>query len=431
MMENPGIPPEGNRIGFVSTRLAGSDGVSLEVAKWVKMLEAMEMECFFFAGESEWPAEKTHLVPEAHFAHEAIEEVNLTLMGATTRSSKSSRRVYELKSLLKEQIEAFVDRFDLDLLIAENVLSLPMNIPLGLALTEFIAERDFPVIAHHHDFAWERQRYAISAASDYLRMAFPPTLRSVRHVVLNSFASRQLALRTGSNSALIPNVMDFETPPAKPDEYAAGLRADFGIGDDDYLMLQPTRIVPRKRIELAINLAHRMGERAVLLISHEAGDEGLEYKHFLEEYAESQGVRVLFGHGRINHVRRENREGRKVYSLADAYAAADIVTYPSRIEGFGNAVLEAVYYRRPLVMSAYEIFKADIQPKGFRVVEFDDYISDATVRQTRTLLDDGPLVSEMVSTNYELGRRFYSFRALAENLLPLLRDVGRSRTQSI
>ena len=44
-----------HRIGFVSTRLAGTDGVSLEVAKWVQVLNGLGHECFFFAGELEWP----------------------------------------------------------------------------------------------------------------------------------------------------------------------------------------------------------------------------------------------------------------------------------------------------------------------------------------------------------------------------------------
>ncbi len=95
----------------------------------------------------------------------------------------------------------------------ENALSLPVNIPLGLALTEIIAETALPTIGHHHDFTWERKRFSITAAGDYLRTAFPPNLPSVRHVVINSFAARQLALRTGASAILIPNVMDFDSPP--------------------------------------------------------------------------------------------------------------------------------------------------------------------------------------------------------------------------
>ena len=68
-------------------------------------------------------------------------------------------------------------------------------------------------------------------------------------------------------------------------------------------------------------------------------------------------------------------DGRRVYTLADVYPQADLVTYPSSIEGFGNAFLEAVYHRRPLVVNRYSIYEIDIKPHGFRVVEFDNYVS--------------------------------------------------------
>lgn len=412
-----------NRIGFVSTRLAGTDGVSLETIKWVNVLQALNYECFYFAGESDWGDEYTFLVPEAHFNHPVIQQLNADLFGTYTRSSESSRIVQRLKDHLKEHLYRFLRTFDLNLLIVENALSLPMNVPLGLALTEFIAETNFPTIAHHHDFVWERERYTVTAADDYVRAAFPPILRSIQHVVINSFARRQLALRTGESSMLIPNVMDFETPPPEPDQYAAKLRDALGIKQDEILLLQPTRIVPRKRIEQAVDLSRRLGKKSVLVISHISGDEGATYEAYLRDYAQAMGVRVLFASDVIDHSRGYTLDGRQIFSLADAYQQADLVTYPSRVEGFGNAFLETIYYRRPIVMSTYEIFNTDIQPKGFKVVGFDDFITDDTVRQALNLLSNPALAAEMVQHNYELGRRYYSYRVLEEHLVALLNDV--------
>ena len=125
-------------------------------------------------------------------------------------------QIHELRRASQEEIRAFVKQFDIDLLIVENALAIPMNIPLGLALTEFIAETGFPVIAHHHDFYWERQRFLVNCVGDYLRMAFPPDLPSIRHVVINSLAASELSLRTGISATVIPNVMDFDHPPPPP-----------------------------------------------------------------------------------------------------------------------------------------------------------------------------------------------------------------------
>jgi glycosyltransferase involved in cell wall biosynthesis len=409
-----------HRIGFVSTRLAGTDGVSLEVAKWVQVLNGLGHECFFFAGELEWPEERSYLVPEAHFDHPTILKLSADLFDDYIRSHETSQTVESIKNDLKEHLHQFVRRFDVDLLVVENAMAIPMNIPLGLALTELIAETEMPTIAHHHDFAWERSRYSVSAAEDYLRAAFPATLHSITHVTINSYGQKQLALRTGASSLVVPNVMDFENPPPEPDGYADDLPAALGMGSDEFLLLQPTRIVPRKRIERAIELAKRLDLPSTLVISHASGDEGSEYATFLREYIQLLGVKVRFAEDIFSHQRGQTPDGRKIYSLADAYYPADLVTYPSTIEGFGNAFLEAIYYRKPIVMSTYEIYRIDIQPKGFEVIEFGDYITEETVRWTRELLENPDLVAEKVEHNYEIACRHYSYANLERAVTALV-----------
>ena len=411
-----------SRLGFVSTRLAGTDGVSLETVKWSNILTGLGHECFYFAGESDWPEERTLLVPEAHFKHPEIQALHTDLFDDHIRSPQTSQRIQEIKDHLKDRLYEFVRSFCLDLLIAENVLSIPMNIPLGLALTELIAETNIHTVAHHHDFAWERGRFKVTAASDYQLGAFPPILPSVHHVVINTYAARQLALRTGISSMLIPNVMDFDSSPPEPDAHAADLRPALGIGPDEYLLLQPTRVVPRKRIELAIELTRRLHLQCTIVISHSSGDEGTAYETYLRDYANLMGVRLLFATDVIAHHRGQTPDGRKIFSLADAYQKADLVTYPSTVEGFGNAFLETIYYCRPIVMSAYEIYRRDIQPKGFRVIEFGDFITDDTIHRAQAVLRDPALAAEMAEHNYELGRRHYSYRALEKRLVALISE---------
>jgi glycosyltransferase involved in cell wall biosynthesis len=411
-----------SRIGFISTRLAGTDGVSLETTKWVKVLNRLGHESFYFAGESDWPEERSYVVPEAHFSHPEILQLTTDLFDDYRRDPESSRKIEKLKNHLKQHLHNFLRKFEPAIIIVENGLSLPMNVPLGLALTELIAETGIPTIAHHHDFTWERQRFSISAAEDYLRAAFPPTLHHVRHVVINSFAESQLALRTGLSSVLIPNVMDFDDPPPEPDGYADDLCPELGIGREVCFLLQPTRIVPRKRIEMAIELARRMKTESVLVITHHSGDEGSKYEEYLRNYAHLMGVRVLFAADRFAPERGQTETGSKVYSLVDCYHKADLVTYPSRVEGFGNAFLETIYYRRPIVMSDYEIFKTDIRPKGFKIIDFTDFITDDCVKRAEEVLRNPEVAEEMVAHNYEIGCRHYSFRMLETRLKALLNE---------
>lgn len=412
----------GRRIGIIATRLAGTDGVSLETAKWVKVLTSLGYECYYFTGESEWPEDRTYLLPEAHFSQPDIKVLNHDLFDDYQRLKETSSEINRQKENIKIHIHKFIDKFKPDLLIAENILSIPMNIPLGLALTEVIVEADIPAIAHHHDFRWERTRYAISGAEDYLRAAFPPTLRQIRHVVINSFAQRQLALRTGLSSTLIPNVMEFNKPSPEIDEYSQDMREELGIHQDEHILLQPTRIVPRKRIQLSIELARRIDRKCVVLISHQSGDEGKNYEAYLREFAQFLGVKVIFGADRFDYIRGLAPDGRKIYSLEDAYLQADLVTYPSRVEGFGNAFLETVYYRRPIVMSTYEIFKTDIQPKGFMIIGFGDYIDNGCINASRQILANPAKAAEMTDLNFDIGQRYYSFNTLEYLLTSLLTE---------
>lgn len=422
-MEAPvGKSVSSRRIGFVSTRFCGTDGVSLETNKWVDVLEQLGHTCFFFAGASDRAPEKSRLVPEALFSHPDIKTIYTAAFSERVRLPQVTRRIMQLKDYLEQQIDAFVRDFDIELLIVENALAIPMNLPLGIALTEFIAETGFTTIAHHHDFFWERKRFLVNCVWDYLNMAFPPHLPSIRHVVINSSAQNQLSLRTGISSLLIPNVMDFDHPPPPPDEYASDVRTALGVAPDEFFFLQPTRVVQRKGIEHAIELVNRLGAKVRLVISNASGDEGYDYERRVREYAKLMQVQTNFEAAVIRDKRGRTADGRKVYTLWDVYPHADLVTYPSDIEGFGNAFLEAVYFKRPLVVNNYSIFDTDIKPKGFRVIEFDGYITAETVQQTEQVLDHPELGRAMAEHNYQLAKRHYSYAMLQRRLLMLLAE---------
>ncbi len=435
------------RIGFISTRFAGTDGVSLEAAKWAVVLQRMGHESFYFSGQCDRPAARCYVVPEAFYrhptidainqavftgnwgefhkgrvSHPEIEELHQDFFSVYIRPARITQQVQELREYFKEHLYKFVYQFRLEALIVENALAIPINLPLGLALTEFIAETGYPVIAHHHDFAWERQRFLNNSVHDYVAAAFPPDLPSIRHVVLNSVQAKQLALRIGAAAMVVPNVMDFDDPAPDPDEYAASARLDLGVKPNEYLILQPTRIIQRKGIEHAIELTRRLGLPARLVISHAAGDEPTDYEKRIREFAALLDVEVNFESEIVSTTRGTTPDGRKIYTLADVYPQADLVTYPSAIEGFGNAFLEAVYYRRTLAVNNYSIYETDLKPKGFRVIEFDGYITDGTLEHARRLLQHPEEAAQYAETNYALARRYYSYSMLERRLGLLLAD---------
>jgi len=411
-MDVPKIEGMVKNVGFVSTRIAGTDGVSLELEKWANVFEKFGLNCFYFAGELDRPPERSYLVEEAHFTHPEIKELHNKFFGVTTRDRSVSKKIYQLAIKLKDHLYDFVDKFGIDLIISQNANTIPLNIPLGIALTEFIAETGIRTLAHHHDFYWERDRFMVNAVSDYLSMAFPPVLPSIEHIVINSVADAQLSLRTGISAHIIPNVMDFDNPPPPPDDYTLDVKKALGIEADELFVLQPTRVVQRKGIEHAIELIHRLGRKAKLVISHASGDEGYDYEQRLIEYSKLMKVNTIFVSEIINEQRGTTTDGRKIYTLEDVYPYADLVTYPSTFEGFGNAFLETLYFKKPIVVNTYSIYIKDIKPKGFSVIEIDGYVTEKAVELTKQILEDPALCQKMVDHNYELGKQYFSYTVL-------------------
>lgn len=414
-------------VGFVSFRFAGTDGVSLETDKMADVLRRWGYRCVFMGGELDTPPEDSFLVEETHFKHPAIREIYGECFGQANRPPEVTKRIHEYRDLLKQKLYEFIRMFDVDILVPENSLTIPLNVPLGLAITEFIAETGIKTIAHHHDFFWERKRFLNNCVWEYLNSCYPPHLSSIQHVVINSSGQNQLALRTGIGATLIPNVMDFEHPPEPPDEYTKDVRKDLGIGEDVLLVLQPTRVVQRKGIEHAIELVARLEMKATLVISHASGDEGYEYQQRVKEFAEMLKVDTRFVQDIISDERGTTGDGRKIYSLQDIYPYADLVTYPSLSEGFGNAFLEAIYFKRPILVNNYSIYFFDIKPKGFEVIEMDDFITDETVRRTREIMENPERVKEMTERNYALCLKHYSYRILEIKLRHILSSFWGQR----
>ena len=419
------------RIGFISTRLAGTDGVSLETAKWAKVLRRMEHKIFYCAGELEDDSPPGSLIPEIHFHDKENEKISIQAFTPDIYHFKSEeekdRKINELKlrieiraTELKKEIEKFINKYNINLLICQNILAIPMQLPLCIAVTELIRENEIPTIAHHHDFYWERKKFLKNYVQDILDNYFPPDLPSIKHVVINSLAKKDLLNRRNIDSTVIPNVFDFSTNPPEIDDYNRDFREAIDLKSDDILFLQPTRIVRRKGIELAIELIKKLNdERFKLVVTHQPGDEGMDYFNWLKKVAKESRVKVHWVFNKIGTHRKQTKEG-KIYYLWDAYLNADFVTYPSLYEGFGNALLESIYFKLPILVNRYPVYKEDIGPKGFNFVEIDGKITNETVKRVRKIIENPEVRQKVVNKNFEIARKYFTYERLEEKLTDIL-----------
>jgi glycosyltransferase involved in cell wall biosynthesis len=412
------------RIGFIATRLHGTDGVTLEVEKWAKVLTNLGHEVYFCAGELGGYAKDGTLIPELHFTDQTVFALSQRAFGGNPEHDGDALAdlIYSRADEMRAPLRSFIRSNHLDLIIVQNALTIPMNLPLGVSLTGLIAELGIDTIAHHHDFFWERQRYQTNVILDLLDTAFPAKLPTIQHVTINSIAQSRLNARRGISSIVIPNVLDFSVPPPSFDDFNKDFRSALGLSKDELLILQPTRVIQRKGIEMSIDLVKRLdGDRPHLFITHRADDEGLSYWRWLKREAGVMNVDVQL----IDHVigpLRGNINDFKIYSLWDAYLNADLITYPSLYEGFGNALLESIYVKKLTVVNRYPVYNADIKPLGFEFIELDGFVNENSVQQARDLLSSPDQAKAITERNFQLAREFFSLEVLEKKLKDLIAD---------
>ncbi len=210
---------------------------------------------------------------------------------------------------------------------------MPLN-PTASAITaEVTAAASGRVVYRHHDLPWERASLAVVEG-------IPPHVPSALHVTINEGARDALATR-GIAAVVMWNSFDFDEAHGDRD----ATRAAFGFGPDTVVLLQPTRAIPRKNVPGALEYAGAVAElirpRPVHLWITGPAEDG--YGPELARLVDGAPVPVTIG---------------RAARAADAYAACEIVLFPSIWEGFGNPVVESVAHRRPLVVGHYPALDA-------------------------------------------------------------------------
>lgn len=447
-------------IGIFHYKVGGTDGVSLEIDKWKRVLEDMGHTVHLCAGdlgavEGTLIEEMYHHRPDAErLYHNTFCELHDYADDAAYRAD-----LLRLADVIERRILDFVERKHIDFLIPQNIWSVAASPPVAIALARVMHQLQLPALAHNHDFYWERTEGVVLTCATAIELAdkyLPPHDPLARHVVINSLAQRELVERKGIESTVVPNIFDFDAPPWQPDDYNQDLRARIGLKANDVLILQATRIVRRKGIELAVDFVKALNRperrarlrqrglydgrpfeddsRIVLVLAGYSEDPSERYLSLLKQKIKRTGIDALFI-GDLVAGRRQMRGGQKLYSLWDTYVFADFVTYPSLWEGWGNQFLEALRARLPLMLFEYPVYQADIKNKGFRVVSLgseiqgrDDLglvrvapqIIEAAADQAVDLLTDAQLRQEVVEHNFQIARQYYSLEALRGYLSPLI-----------
>ena len=433
------------RIALVSGKLGGVDGVSLEVNKWVRILEEQGHEVSTIAGRyasplEEIPRERQLLCEDIRFDSPEQRHYETMVFPYLSRRPPhlTEERLREIVQELETQgrevanlLMEMIQEHRIDVLVGQNTNAMPMTLLGGLAMYRLATTERVATIFHHHDFWWERSRFSNARIENLLNRIMPPVDPGLEHVVISSYAAHILSSLKRVRPHIIPNCEDFQSP-VLVDEYNGDFRQELGFRDEDILIVQPTRIVPRKRIEDSVSLVGafqkrypELADRVHYIISLYQGDEPEEnYIDLIKERAEELGVNLHLIAERVASVRGKDAQGRKLYTNRDVLANADLVTYLPIWEGFGNALLEAVAAKVPVVNTTYLVYKTDIMPTGLRNIEvrdrYDDHgslvIEDRVLEEMHHLLTHPEERIERVERNFQIGRKEFGFDSLEERL---------------
>ena len=280
---------------------------------------------------------------------------------------------------------------DVDLVIVENLLTIPLNLAASAAAAKVLAGR--PALLHHHDPPWHRARFAHVTE-------LPADDPAWRHVAINEQLARELADR-GLAATVIYNA--FAPPdPRTPEELVelrASVRSELGVADGELLVAHPVRAIERKNVPAAVRLCEQLGATYWLL-----GPPEEDYGPTLE--------RVLAGaRCRVVHRSWSDHDG--------IYAAADHVTFPSTWEGFGNPPIEAALRRRTVSVGDYPV-AGELRAHGF------EWWSPDQVEVIRAALDepDSPEVQRILDRNEQVALTHFGIERMRGLLHELLDGAG-------
>ncbi len=384
-------------------RVGRTDGVSLEIAKRVSVLREMGWEVFLLAGTGSDRAD--FVIPELDFDRSMIRKIadnSFNTLKDYGSDSSLMNDIIHLADIIAVKLKKIIGKVKPDFIFIHNIFSHGRHIASALAFYNVIKESGIPSLATHHDFYWERNDFkapSCTAVMNFLKEYVPPVLPDLKHAVISTRAADILYKRTGISASVIPDTLDFSMPQWEQDEFNTGFLETFDLSENDILVLQATRIVKRKGIELILPVIEKLNKEAFLgrlvgkhLYNGKIITRASKFVYILAGYAEQEAedyLQAIISYLKTRNIpyrnvqpkisaEREINKSEKKFSIFDTYAYADIVSYPSLFEGWGNQFIEAVFAKKPIAVFEYPVFKTDIKPNGYEVISLGSTIEEDT-----------------------------------------------------
>lgn len=264
----------------------------------------------------------------------------------------------KMEEIAKEIYNYMIDSLkSFDVLIAHNVLTMPFNLPLSATLHRIGQEGLIPIISWNHDspfFYPDYPSYLDHFPWNILKRAYA----GLHYVAISESCKEMFAKLYESRKQLyvIPNGID-PIRFFRLDSSTVRLIMEQNLFEAEFIIMQPSRLHPRKNIELAVKVTRAMrdlGVKAKLLIT------GAHDPHKPKNLAYYHSLNGLAGELKIQDdviiiTEHVFESGEKLSSdritIRDLCLIADLLFLPSLQEGFGIPLLEAGMIKLPIACS--------------------------------------------------------------------------------
>lgn len=443
------------KIAICHYRVGNTDGVSLEIEKRKQILEKHGCEVKLIAGNQSKGAD--YIIKELEWDDGMVPIIKKNSFLYFDRRDLDDTEFRKKINIVSRTIENKLSRIQLkenfNAVLIHNIFSFGGHIAAAKAFTKWIEEFKIPTIATHHDFYWERKEFHMprnSYLKNYMKKFMPPQSRYIKHVVINSLAKKELRKRNNIESLVMPDVFNFNQKEWEKDSFNKDFFSQFDIKPNDLILLQATRIIPRKGIEIAIDFTKVLQQginkirkkrlyngkkltshsNTVMIMAGYAENEKYDYLYKLKSKAFDQRVNIKFISSQIK-AHRTFRQGIKTFSLWDTYVYADMVIYPSIWEGWGNQFIESVFAKKPIIIYEYPVFRQDIKKEGYKFISLGSSLAgkdenglqkipqkniNKAVRQSINWLLDNNL-NKKLEDNFKIGKKFHGYKILEDFLV--------------
>ncbi len=471
------------KIGIIHSLIGKNDGVSIVIDQTVKALSkhmGINIGNFYFLAAHSSP--RFNAQTDEIFWHKNDVHKHILLNFNNEDTKGLDKLIHENANYAKRVIKKWVDENEIDLIIAHNT-SHPYNFITAVGLGYYIEElRDQGIIwpklmVWWHDSYFERAIFAhpnpvIQKYLKYLPGTYVDGIAFINNQqvalgkkVFQQYNNIKLDKFFSQRTTVVPNTSDIpwkwkkvKVPAGKylappQDNYNRSFIKDIGLErmlsekgftlNDTMFLLQHTRVVPRKKIELAIDLAFELEKKfrsknenkcVALIVSGHSGDEQNAYKQTLSEYYDKaqienseSNVFFIFGEDYIlSH--RDIIVDKKYYNFAEIpsviAAHGGLGTYFSEVEGFGNNLLEMISMGLPVVINKYEVFKEEIEKFNFSLPAIDNTeITPLLVEQAYRLLTDIKYRNEVVKHNLKVLKQNFDHHIIVKKIKPLIQNM--------